>query len=84
MHFAPTTELGRRSAWLALTAVVLQFLWRILPGGALASFVVAIVAGAGALVAIAGKDERSVAAYLSTVPLAGVVVFLVAELASTA
>ena len=56
VQFAPSSSLARRSAWLALASVLLQFLWRILPGGAGLAFLVAIVGGAGvpplALVAV--------------------------------
>jgi hypothetical protein len=76
----PTTSLGARAMWLAVAAVVFNFAWRILPGGAALAFACGIASGIVALVAILRRRERAVIAYAAVLPLIFVVVFILAEL----
>jgi len=76
----PTTPLGRAAAWLALAFVLLNFSWRILgPLGGFPALLVGLASGVVALVAIARRRERALTAYLAVLPLALVVLFLLAE-----
>ena len=75
-----TTPLGGRAMWLAIAAVVFNFAWRILPGGAGLAFLCGLSGGIVALVAILRRGERSLVAFAAVLPAVFVVFFVLAEL----
>lgn len=79
-HVLPTTRLGWWSLGLAAGYVVLMPLWSFLPGGAGLAFLSGLAGGVVALVAIRRRGERALAVFAAVVPLALVVVFVLAEL----
>ena len=76
----PTTRPGRWAVGLAVAYLVLVPAWAILPGGAALGFLCGIAGGVVALVAVARRGERAVTVFAAIIPLALVLVFVLAEL----
>lgn len=77
---APTTPAGRWAVGFALAFPVLMLAWSFLPGGAALAFAVGLAGGALALWTILRDGERALGVFASVLPLALVVLFVVAEL----
>jgi len=75
----PSTKQGRWSLWLALAAFILNFMWMILPGGAISSYLFGIASGIFATYAIVKCHERAWVVYLAIFPFVWVLVFLLGE-----
>lgn len=75
----PHTRFGWWSLELAAASVVLILAWSLLPGGAGLGFLCGIASGFFALQAITRQHERSWLTWLSLLPLAFVLFFLVGE-----
>jgi peptidoglycan/LPS O-acetylase OafA/YrhL len=81
MVVRPTTRLGTWAVGLALANILLMPAWRLFgPLGGWPGLVAGFAGGVLALVAIARRRERSLAAYAALVPFALVVLFVLAEL----
>ena len=76
----PATRIGTWAIGLAATHVLLVFGWRLMgPLGAFPGFACGVAAGICAIVALRRRD-RAVTVYAALVPLALVVLFVVAEI----
>jgi hypothetical protein len=75
----PGTRLGWWAVGLAAASIVLNFAWRILPGGAMLGFICGLAGGVLALIAVIRWQERSWLVFLSILPLFGVLFFLLGE-----
>lgn len=79
--FAPVTRIGKWAVGLLVAHVLLMFAWRLMgPLGAFPGMLVGLVGGIVALVAIIRFRERAITAFAAVVPLATVVLFVLAEL----
>jgi len=76
----PATRLGWWSVALMVAHVVLVLAWSVLPGGAGLGFACGVAGGSTALVAVRRRGERAILVYAAIVPLALVVLFVLAEL----
>jgi hypothetical protein len=80
LRILPTTELGRRAAWLAGVSVLLLLLGRWLPLGAALSFLSGLAGSVVALAAILRRGERALTVFVALLPGLFVIGFILAEL----
>jgi hypothetical protein len=79
LELAPNTTLGRWSVGLAGGFVVLNALWRVLPGAGRLAVGCGVAAGVAAVVALIGRGERGLAVWAAIMPLLAVVGFVLVE-----
>ena len=75
----PATRLGWWAIGLAVASIVGILAWSILPGGAWLGFLCGLAGGIVGLIAIIREHERSLFIWLTILPFAFVIFFLLGE-----